>query len=620
MKHLLFILTLGIFFAATDPARAQDWLLTEAPTNLVWSSIACSADGSRLVAGTYGSGIYLSTDGGYTWSPGSAPTTNSTCSSVVSSADGTRLAALDNGYVYISADAGITWTSNQLSSSSLDALASSADGTELVVTAAGGVVYASENAGMSWSSQTLPGVSGLSVASSADGTKLVAASGTGTIFSSTNSGATWQISGAPTNRIWVSIASSADGTKLVAGADEAIFTSMDSGTTWTSNSIPDGLISCVAVSADGTKMAAVTENGVIPVGGSPDGIILISTNSGVTWTSSLSPDGTWRGLASSADGSKLFAARSDTFTALPPLLVGGIYNWLTTPNPALKLIHSAGNSLISWIVPSTGFTLQQNPGLNPNAWTDVSVTPALNFTNLNLEAAVSPTNGQCFYRLIYTPGFAPDVQVVEFDPPLEINAFADITDTNQSFNLLSLDLNFDGTNDFNLAYGANAFGLGGIEMFFSSPTRVVTRLPWEVAALPLGTIIGGSLSQTNSYQWSAGDTNQDIPLQFGASELEMIYVPNAVPNGASFNWPVTGPLPPQYFPPVEGDVPGKEGAIGVEFYINGQPYYGYLHFDFRSNINSPFSGVDGVIYGWAYQTKPNVPIVAAPIDGQSGTP
>jgi photosystem II stability/assembly factor-like uncharacterized protein len=112
MKHLLFILTMSGFFAVTDPVLAQDWVLTDAPTNLVWSSIACSADGSRLVAGTYGSGIYLSTDAGSTWSPGGAPTTNSTCSSVVSSADGTRLAALDNGYVYTSADAGITWTSN----------------------------------------------------------------------------------------------------------------------------------------------------------------------------------------------------------------------------------------------------------------------------------------------------------------------------------------------------------------------------------------------------------------------------------------------------------------------------------------------------------------------------
>src|SRR5438046_7159134 len=77
-----------------------------------------------------------------------------------------------------------------------------------------------------------------SVASSADGGKVVAAtkydpSGhLGLIYTSTNSGATWTQTSAPSN-YWSSVASSADGTKLVAAVSlGSIFTSADSGATW----------------------------------------------------------------------------------------------------------------------------------------------------------------------------------------------------------------------------------------------------------------------------------------------------------------------------------------------------------------------------------------------------
>jgi hypothetical protein len=282
----------------------------------------------------------------------------------------------------------------------------------LVVTATGGVIYTSENAGISWSSQTLPGVYGLSVASSADGTKLVAAADVGAIYSSTNSGATWQVSGAPTNHAWVCLASSADGTKLIAGASEAIFTSMDSGVTWTTNSMPDDWISCVAVSADGTKMATVADYETVIVGNSIAGIILISTNSGVTWPPSLSPTDNWRGIVFSADGSRLFAACSDTFTGMSPPPANGIYSWLTIPSPVLKIVHSTANSVVSWIVPSTGFLLQQNLGLNSNGWTYVFKIPTLNLTNLQDEVPVSPTNDQVFYRLM-----APQIIAITVGPP-----------------------------------------------------------------------------------------------------------------------------------------------------------------------------------------------------------
>jgi len=89
---------------------------------------------------------------------------------------------------------------------------------------------------------------------------------------------TWTQTSAPSDLGWESVASSADGSKLVAtGYDPPqIFTSTNSGFTWTSNSPPitgepGTSWSSVASSADGCKL----------VGVAVDGEIYISTNSGL---------------------------------------------------------------------------------------------------------------------------------------------------------------------------------------------------------------------------------------------------------------------------------------------------------------------------------------------------
>src|SRR5207237_346945 len=90
----------GGLFTFTNLASALAWLPTGAP-NRPWRAIACSADGTKLVAtgsgGDCGWGvpvslpIYTSPDSGMTWMRTSAPINFWTC--VASSADGVRLAA-----------------------------------------------------------------------------------------------------------------------------------------------------------------------------------------------------------------------------------------------------------------------------------------------------------------------------------------------------------------------------------------------------------------------------------------------------------------------------------------------------------------------------------------------
>src|ERR1035437_10152389 len=88
------LLLIGLV-TAVRPTFAQMWTQTSAPF-AGWTSIASSADGTKLVAaaGTAG-GVYTSTDSGATWTLTSSPFSGSpdyalpTC--VASSADGSKL-------------------------------------------------------------------------------------------------------------------------------------------------------------------------------------------------------------------------------------------------------------------------------------------------------------------------------------------------------------------------------------------------------------------------------------------------------------------------------------------------------------------------------------------------
>ena len=140
-----------------------------------------------------------------------------------------------------------------------------------------------------------------SVASSADGTKLAATAKNGNMWTSTDSGATWteNTTSPGATKEWYGVASSADGTKLVATAHNGnIYTSTDSGATWTSRESSRKWRD-VTSSTDGTKLATVVA----------DGNIYTSTDSGVTWTQRASYQN-WYGIAGSADGTKLAATEN----------------------------------------------------------------------------------------------------------------------------------------------------------------------------------------------------------------------------------------------------------------------------------------------------------------------
>lgn len=184
------------------------------------------------------------------------------------------------------------------------------------------------------------------------------------------------------------------------------------------------------------------------------------------------------------------------------------------------------------------------------------------------------------------------------NPPLVLNPFRDDEYT------LDLDMDQNGVVDFRL-YSSGGGGGGGVTMYLNWPARLVTKtngvsgspnIDYQgVAGLPFGTVLGSALpTNLGNRTWWTGFTNKyDLTQQYGNHESGVLLAPVGL-----------------------GDVGAKEGVIGVEFLIGGQVHYGYIHFDFR--VARGYGGYGGYIYGWAYESTPNLPITAERL--RSGPP
>ncbi|MCX7046093.1 MAG: hypothetical protein NTX50_11485 [Candidatus Sumerlaeota bacterium] len=285
------------------PAHNDVWA-SRGP-NEQWTSIASSADGTKLAACTFYGKVYTSSDSGASWtlkldSP-------EYFLAIASSADGAHLIAGENlgtGYILISSDSGTNWTAAMTDMSRpWQAVASSADGAKLAACAYPGHMFTSVDSGANWTeSLTDANRNWRCLASSANGAALAAGVSPGHIWISVDSGASWTETMTDMDRGWGSIASSADGKKLVAYGYEApyhiVFTSNDSGATWITRMKTSAALLSVACSADGTKLAV----------GADTGHVFMSSDSGITWIERMTDsDRIWPGCAFSADGMKLAA-------------------------------------------------------------------------------------------------------------------------------------------------------------------------------------------------------------------------------------------------------------------------------------------------------------------------
>jgi len=423
------VVAIGLFLAFPIWSRAQNWILTSAPMEY-WSSISSSANGSNLIAAAddvaQGGVVYVSHDSGATWRSADLPAGNWVITT--SSADGTKLVvAASQGGISTSDDSGATWRSSSVPNKFWAAVAASADATKLYAAAYSEYpdgtdlptgIFASTNSGGTWVLTAAPLRNWGSIACSADGTKVIAAdialvaSSSPTpscLWVSTNSGAAFQLARSMDVGLWNSVACSSDGNTVVAAHSSGLLlTSKDGGGSWQTNAVSgtaSGAARRVACSADGGRMALswVFEDAWIR-----DffyGPIYVSADSGASWFETpLPPIGFqsvyWNCFCISADGCRLAGAPAPYDMSS---LAGSIFTLQTTPSPALTVSHPGGNLVLTWVVPSANFALQQTADIGATSWTDVPGAPVLNYSTLREEVTVPASGRQMFYRLVSSP-------------------------------------------------------------------------------------------------------------------------------------------------------------------------------------------------------------------------
>ncbi len=230
---------------------------------------------ATVYAGTYGNGLYRSTDGGSNWS---SVNTGMRTAYVTALAfePATLLAATLGGGVYQSADGGGTWAPSNagLDVGIANSLLSDPAAPVTVYAALFDGVYRSSDGGGTWEAinSGLP-VAPVSALASRPGTPrtLLAATLGGGVFKSTDGGGTWSASAQGLTDSFVSwiVVDPTNSLTLYAGTDHSssasqrVFKSTDGGGTWTQTGLDAGQfpITFLAVNpANASQVIAISEN------------------------------------------------------------------------------------------------------------------------------------------------------------------------------------------------------------------------------------------------------------------------------------------------------------------------------------------------------------------------
>ncbi len=215
------------------------------------------------------------------------------------------------------------WTLTSATNANWKLLVASSDGTALAAVqganpfGSSGSIIRSTDSGNTWAPVVAsPNIAWATIACAANGARFVGGNADKLYTMSTVPSPTWRIEDTnfagelPFN----SAASSADGSTFLVGNGSteanpphltagALLISTDSGTTWTTNNLSASIWFAVAVSGDGGTLAAAQSGGRI----------YFSTDSGNTWFTNNSPLEKWQSLALSDNGTVLAGAVSNGF-------------------------------------------------------------------------------------------------------------------------------------------------------------------------------------------------------------------------------------------------------------------------------------------------------------------
>jgi len=227
--------------------------------------------GSNLFAGTYGGGVFLSTDNGASWVSVNSGLTNTFINALTVA--GTTIFGGTNDGAFLSTNNGTTWTPVNDSLSNIYIYSLAVSGNHLFAGTDGkGVLIATGNGGI-WTpvSDTLTNTQIYSFAVS--GNNLFAGAENGEVYLSTNNGSTWTVSDSGLTNMVTALAVS--GTNIFAGTHgEGVFLSTDNGITWTTVDSELTYLNIRALYSNGSDLFAGTNGSGI----------FYSNNNGTTWS------------------------------------------------------------------------------------------------------------------------------------------------------------------------------------------------------------------------------------------------------------------------------------------------------------------------------------------------
>ncbi len=228
---------------------------------------AFAVSGTNLFAGTYGDGVFLSTNNGTSWINDGL--TNVFAFAVI---DTKLFAATGGGGVFLSTNNGTSWNAvNNGIPNGYGVQSFAVSGSNFF--AAGSGVFLSTNNGTSW---TKVGTINATVyALAVSGTNLFAGTNNGGVFLSTNNGTSWTAVNTGLNNLTVRVLANSS-TYIFAGTDGGVYRSSNNGTSWTAvnNGFRLELLPVTAFAVSGTNLFAGTCGG---------DAVFLSTNNGTSW-------------------------------------------------------------------------------------------------------------------------------------------------------------------------------------------------------------------------------------------------------------------------------------------------------------------------------------------------
>jgi len=232
----------GGVFKSTDGGSSWTAKNNGLTNTYVYSLAIDSSNTNVLYAGTNGGGVFKSTDGGSSWSVKNGVLKNTYVHCFVIDPSNTQViyAGTDGGGVFKSTDGGTSWSAvnSGLTNSSVYSLAIDPTNTQTIYAGTHSGVFKSTNGGTSWSTVN-SGLTNLYVHSLAidpTNTQVVYAGtgGGGGVFKSTDGGSSWSVKNTvlTNNRVYSLVIDPSNNQVVYAGTFYGVFKTTDGGSSW----------------------------------------------------------------------------------------------------------------------------------------------------------------------------------------------------------------------------------------------------------------------------------------------------------------------------------------------------------------------------------------------------